>query len=484
MKKFAFFEKYKKMSVVSKATIWFMVCSLIQKGISFLTTPIFTRMLTKEQYGIYSVYLSWLQIFTIIATFRLDYSVFNKGMSKYSNDRDGYTSSMLGVTTLITTVMLCVYLLFQDQINALTELSTLITLGIFMELYTIPAISFWSLRQRYDFRYVSVVVCTLASAILNALIGVLAVYFAEDKGVARIFSCVLVNVAIGIIIYIQVMRKGKKFFDLKYIKFAILFNIPLILHYFSTYIIEQSDRIMIMKLVNVEAAALYSVAYTVGGIIKIFTAALTNTLIPLQYRLLERLDCRALRRQISSIMAGIVVLITGVAAIGPEVVLILGGEKYLPAVYVMPPVAASVFFSFLYTLLANIEFYFNKNKFAMKISFVGAVVNIVLNLLLIPVCGYVAAAYTTLISYIIYAVGHALYVRRIVQEKGLEEVLDMKLLACLGVGSIALSVFISFFYQMTWVRYGIIAVLIVFVFVNRKEVYQIVKGKTFDKENQ
>lgn len=483
MKRFALIEKYKKMSVVSKATIWFMVCSLIQKGISFLTTPIFTRMLTKEQYGLYSVYLSWLQIFTIIATFRLDYSVFNKGMSKYSNDRDGYTSSMLGITTLITTVMLCIYLLFQNQINSLTELSTFITLGIFMELYTIPAISFWSLRQRYDFRYISVVICTLTSAILNALVGVLAVYFSENKGVARIFSCVLVNVAIGIIIYIQVMLRGKKFFNLEYIKFAVLFNIPLILHYFSTYIIEQSDRIMIMKLVNVEAAALYSVAYTVGGIIKIFTAALTNTLIPLQYRLLERLDCRALKRQISSIMAGIVVLITAVAAIGPEVVMILGGEKYLPAVYVMPPVAASVFFSFLYTLLANIEFYFNKNKFAMKISFVGAMVNIGLNLVLIPVFGYVAAAYTTLISYIIYAVGHALYVQRIVREKKLEDVFDGKLLTCLGIGSIVLSVFISFFYQMTWIRYGIIIALIIFVFIKRKDVLQIVKGKMVDKEN-
>lgn len=483
MKRFALIEKYKKMSVVSKATIWFMVCSLIQKGISFLTTPIFTRMLTKEQYGLYSVYLSWLQIFTIIATFRLDYSVFNKGMSKYSNDRDGYTSSMLGITTLITTVMLCIYLLFQNQINSLTELSTFITLGIFMELYTIPAISFWSLRQRYDFRYISVVICTLTSAILNALVGVLAVYFSENKGVARIFSCVLVNVAIGIIIYIQVMRRGKKFFNLEYIKFAVLFNIPLILHYFSTYIIEQSDRIMIMKLVNVEAAALYSVAYTVGGIIKIFTAALTNTLIPLQYRLLERLDCRALKRQISSIMAGIVVLITAVAAIGPEVVMILGGEKYLPAVYVMPPVAASVFFSFLYTLLANIEFYFNKNKFAMKISFVGAMVNIGLNLVLIPVFGYVAAAYTTLISYIIYAVGHALYVQRIVREKKLEDVFDGKLLTCLGIGSIVLSVFISFFYQMTWIRYGIIIALIILVFIKRKDVLQIVKGKMVDKEN-
>ena len=45
---------------------------------------------------------------------------------------------------------------------------------------------------------------------------------------------------------------------------------------------EQSDRIMIQKLIDFGAAALYSIAYTVGGIVKIFISALTNTLIPLQ----------------------------------------------------------------------------------------------------------------------------------------------------------------------------------------------------------
>ena len=91
-------QKYKNLPVVARATGWFVICSLIQKGISFLTTPNFTRLMSTEQYGLFSVYTSWLQILTIISTIRLDYSVFNKGMSKYPEDRDGYASSMLGLT--------------------------------------------------------------------------------------------------------------------------------------------------------------------------------------------------------------------------------------------------------------------------------------------------------------------------------------------------------------------------------------------------
>ena len=59
MKKINFIEKYKGTSVVARATMWFMVCSLFQKGISFLTTPIFARLLSTEEFGIYNVFTTY-----------------------------------------------------------------------------------------------------------------------------------------------------------------------------------------------------------------------------------------------------------------------------------------------------------------------------------------------------------------------------------------------------------------------------------------
>ena len=163
-------QKYKNLPVVARATGWFVICSLIQKGISFLTTPIFTRLMSTEQYGLFSVYTSWLQILTIFSTFRLDYSVFNKGMSKYPEDRDGYASSMLGLTTVINTALLVLYFIFRKPVNAFTELNTFLFLCMFLQLYFIPAINFWSLRQRYEFRYRMVVFVTVIMAVCNAAI--------------------------------------------------------------------------------------------------------------------------------------------------------------------------------------------------------------------------------------------------------------------------------------------------------------------------
>ncbi len=480
MKKNMVFSTYSRMSVVSRATLWFMVSSFVQKGLSFITTPIFTRLMSQEQFGLYSVYTSWLQIMIIISTFRLDYSVFNKGMSKYPEDRDGYTSSMLGLTTVITTILFVLYLIFSRQINSITELSTIIMCAMFVELYANCAVSFWSLREKYDFRYKAVVFYTLATAIFSSVLGIVSVIAFEDKGAARILSGVLVHALGGMAIYYVIFKRSKKFWSLDYSKYAVVFNIPLIPHYFSTYMIEQADRIMIQKLVSFEAAALYSVAYTVGGLVKIFTAALTNTLIPLQYRLLEKKDYHSLNKNIIAVMLSVVCLLLLIALAGPEIILILGGEEYMPALGVIPPVAASVYFSFLYTLIANIEFFFGKNKFAMKISIVGAMVNVLLNLLLIPRFGFVVAAYTTLFSYIIYAVGHMFYVKRILKTEDAESGLNNRLLLGMGIISMVGCILLGFLYGTRILRV-ILGILILFVvFINRKTLLGILKKKTQD----
>ena len=470
-------QKYKNMSITSKATIWFLTCTLIQKGLSFITTPIFTRLLTTEQFGTYSVYCYLMQILIICTTLRLDYAVFNKGMSKYPKDRDGYASSMLGFSMIITTAMLVVYLVFQNQINSITELGTVLMLAMFAELYVQAAVSFWALRERYEFHYKAVVFYTLFTAVSSSVFGIVAVSVFEDGGSARILSNALIHVLAGSVIVVLLFRRGRKFIDWSYIKFALLFNVPLMLHYFSTYLIEQSDRIMIQKLDSLSAAALYSVAYTVGGLVNIVTGAISNTLIPSLYRWLERKDFRVMNRNILTLMLGVTALVILVALAGPEVVLLLGGEEYLPAVYVIPPVAASAFFSFLYTIVANIEFYYEKNKFAMKISVACAVVNVVLNYLLIPIYGYVAAAYTTLFSYMVFAVGHIIYVNRLLKRNEQYEGMNAKMLGVMGAGATVCCIATSFLYYSLLLRCVLAIVVVGLIIWKGNVLLQILKKR-------
>ena len=54
--------------------------------------------------------------------------------------------------------------------------------------------------------------------------------------------------------------------------------------------------------------------------------------------------------------------------VSPEAIYLFGSSKYADAVYVIPPVAASVYFIFLYSLLSFPQFYFERTAFLMQAS--------------------------------------------------------------------------------------------------------------------
>lgn len=475
-------KKYNDIPIAAKAALWFMFCSVVQKSISLITTPIFTRIMTTTQYGQFSVYNSWLQIFTIITTLRLNYAVFNKGMSKYKNDRDAYTSTMQSVTFLITTAVFLIYLVFHNQINALTELPTFIMVAMFAELLVTPAIDFWTIRKRYEYIYKPVVIRTLLLAFLNAGIGVIAVLLSEEKGYARIMTCILVNFCFGVTLFVYNLRKGKRLFVKEYAVFAITFNIPLLLHYFSQYILDQFDRIMIQKMVGLAAAGLYGVAYNAGLLMKIITTNLNNTLIPWLYGNLEKKEFKKIDDTMFLIFSMVAVCSVMFSTVAPEIIRILADEKYYEAVYVIPPVALGMFFNFMYLSFAGVEFYYDQNKFSMYISMAGAALNIGLNYIGINMFGYVAAAYTTLICYVVFSLSHYLYmtvsIKKVVHLPSIFN--GMRLLA-LSAAVLVSGIIVIFLYDKIVVRYILMGIVCLIAYIKRdslKGVFSLMKKKS------
>ena len=101
-----FYVHYKKMSVVAKAAIWFVFCTVLQKGIAFITVPIFTRIMPADEYGMYSTYLSWYSIIAIICTLNMHSCVYlntiAKRKSEEENDKDAISMlSLSGCLTLL-----------------------------------------------------------------------------------------------------------------------------------------------------------------------------------------------------------------------------------------------------------------------------------------------------------------------------------------------------------------------------------------------
>ena len=262
--------KYRSFSVQAKAALWFTICSFLQKGISFITVPIFTRLMSTEEYGTYTVYLSWLQILTIMTSLYLFNGVYDNAMAKYEKQRDEYTSAMQGLTLVITGAVFALYCFTSGFWEKILNLPKSMILLMFLEALLSPALSYWSGRQRFEYRYRILVCVTILQALMNPIASLVLIRMNGGTAMMRILGIVGVQVCICVPIIVFQFCKGKEFFSKEYWGYALRIGIPIVPHYLSGIILNQGDRIMIDKMVGKTEVALYGLAYSIGMLVQLF----------------------------------------------------------------------------------------------------------------------------------------------------------------------------------------------------------------------
>ena len=464
-----FLKRYNNLSAGAKASLWFVFCNILQRGISFLTVPIFIRLLSKEQFGIFNVYISWYNIVAIFTTLHLSASVYTKGLIKYENKRDEFTSSMIGLSSTATLIFTVVYLVFRCHFDEWFGLPTVCILAMFAESLFYPAYTFWSAKEKVDYKYKKVVLFTLIMSVASPLIGVICVKATEYKVEARILSFVFIQVIMGAIMYIALMCKGKRFFSSQYWKYALTFNLPLIPHYLSLIILQQSDKIMIQKLTGAGDAALYSIAYTIGQMLLLVTNAINFSYIPFAYRALKDGNEESLGKRSVQLLYFVAASLIIVICMGPELLRLISTPEYYEAIWVIPLVAAASFFQYFYNLFTVVEYHFEKTVFVMIVSVVSAALNIVLNYFFIKLYGYIAAAYTTLFCYLLTGISHYLFARYVYCKNTGKRwfIYDFKALLP-AAGVIAMMFVMLYLYNYDVVRYSLLGIICVFCVISRK----------------
>ncbi len=414
-------EKWNKIPVTVKVSVSYAVCSIIQKCMSFITLPLFTRLLTKEQYGQYIIYSSWSGILMIFLTLNLAYGSFQTAMIKYKNQRTEYITSIQGICLLLSCVFLVMYLPFRIWWNRLFELPTAFVILMVSEIIFTTSTQLWMGRNRFEFKYKSVVTVTLLTSILSPIIAFILVSFSDAKGYARILGYASINIFVGCIIFIYNSSCGKRFYNKEFWEYAFGFNIPLLAYYLSQVIFNQSDRIMISHMTGRADAAMYGVAYNLAMILNFVLNAINGSYVPWMYEKIKENKGED-NRSVSLVLIVLMgLMILCVIWYAPEIIVIMAGKQYAAATYVVAPVAMSLFLLFYCQLFINVEFYYEEKNMLVYGSIGAACLNIILNYLLIPIFGFEAAGYTTLASYIVFAISNYCTMRIVLKKRKLPD---------------------------------------------------------------
>lgn len=468
-------EKYNGFPIQVRASLWFLLCSFLQNGISLITTPIFTRLLSTSEYGQYNIFDLWLRIVTAFVSLHLDVGDYPQGLVKFSDDRKRFSSSIQGLTLALAAGWTVVYLAFHSFWNSLFRLTTIQMLAMLVMIWSTASFNLWAGEKRVEYRYHKLVIATLLISIAKPIVGIILVILATDKVTARILGLAIVEFVGYLGFFIVQMKRGKQFYSAKYWKRALIFNIPLIPHYLSQTVLNSADRIMISNMIGDGEAGIYSLGYSISLIMTIFNMAITSTLTPWIYQKLKAGRPRDISKT-GYLAIGVLAFVTlGIISVAPEIVAIFAPVAYHNAIWIIPPVAMSVLFIFSYDIFAKFEFYFEKTKFTMISSMIGAVLNVSLNYLFIKHYGYYAAGYTTFVCYLLIALSHYIYMRRICnQYLNGEKIFNVRILCVIYAAFIIGGFALMMTYNFPVLRYSVIAATFVAMFLFRNKILEIV----------
>ena len=449
-----------------KSGIWYTAANFLTKSIGIITVPIFTRLLSKQEVGAYGNYTSWLAVFMILVTLNLE-STFISAKFDYEKEFDSYVSSLLVFSSVSASVWLCVLTLFSGFAVERTNVELPYLYCMFTYLFFIPAVHMFQTKERFRFGYKKSVLTSVIIAVGTASVSILLVNVLPNRLTGRVLGAAAPTIVIGAFLYYLLLRSGHSF-KKEYIRYALPICLPYIPHLLSMTFLNSLDKVMITDIRGEEENALYTIAYQCSSVVTILVTSLNTAFSPWLGEKLHKDAFQEIREFAKKYVLIFLYFAVGIMLISPDIMMIMGGRPYMEAEYVMPPVMLGCVCQFVYTMYVNVE-QFKKKTVGMAIASVSAAaMNYGLNYLLIPKYGYIAAAYTTLVSFMWLLGTHMFLVWRL----GLSKTYPNKFILGIIGTAFVITVGINALYSHTIIRYSITfiyACILIFAVIRYKE---------------
>ena len=266
--------------------------------------------------------------------------------------------------------------------------------------------------------------------------------------------------------------RGRTFCDKSIWKATLRLSLPLIPHYLAQHVMSSSDRIMISNLYSQTGAAIYSVVANISMITTIVWSAINASLIPTTFEAIENKKEKNLNGIIIPLLLFYAFICLLATMIAPEILRILAPKNYYNGIFAVPPIAITAFLTALYNIYANVEFYHKKTSWIAFATIIATAVNLILNYLFIPKFGYIAAAYTTLVSHIVLITMHYIGYKKSQKAK----IYNDKIVFIICVLTMVICLLCNILYLYQYVRYVILAGLLLLLFFKRKYFITTIRG--------
>ncbi|MFL5774249.1 MAG: lipopolysaccharide biosynthesis protein [Flavisolibacter sp.] len=400
------------MKILQAVSLYTLV-GVIGAGINFFVMPVLSHYLLPADYGTLSLFNTYITILIPVVSL-CAYSLLSVDYYKEKNRKIfGERFTSIQVIPFFTTGVLAIvvwlfYGRFADDLelgNAGFHWGYITLLITFLSIYYEQFVQFLILQKKPG----SFAAYNLSKVCVE--VG-LTFYFIIGKGwgwEGRMYSW-LITTSIFFLLGARYYKKeGFIHGPVKwhYIREGIIFGSPLILHNIGKFVVNQSDRLFIVKMISISEAGIYNIGYTVGSMVLVVVSAFFNYYTPF---LMERLSDVTEDRKLQIVKMGYiyaigcVLMLLLIAILSPLFFRYFIDPLYYSGVNYVFWIALGYCFWGGYLLFSGFIFFYRRNSILAWLAVFNVLTNILFNYFFIRTYGAIGAAYATTVSFFLLMV--------------------------------------------------------------------------------
>ena len=392
----------------SKNSIIYGIGNISLKAIGLILFPIYSSALSIGEYGILGLLEVTAQLLIAVVSLNISTGLVRFYFDKQytGKQKEMYFVSLLAVFILamVTGIFIFAYSdKFSQFLLDSRDYSQLIRLMyvsvIFQVLNTIPT-NLMRLQEKATMYSILMV-----SRLLVSLLVIIYLLVGKKMGLEGILIGQIVgHMTYFILVLGYSIRNSKISINTRLISDLLTFSIPLVLASVSSVIITITDRYCLKSLGTMEDVGVYSAGYKIANTLLIIFAAMQMALVPMFFQKMDdpnrhRFYSKAITY---SIYIGMI-LTLGISFFGMEIIKVLSANPdYWLANNVIPVISFALLFGMIRYYLVQFLSIAKKTRHIAIITLVVAIINLGLNLLLIPKYNYMGAAFATLIAQLVF----------------------------------------------------------------------------------
>lgn len=391
---------------ISSQTLIYGLGDAATRIAALLLLPIYTRLLSPDDYGKLAICI----LFATVVGLILDFGQRTAFFRFYFDSDDPAARRRLTGTVLIfllaaAAATLLPLIWFFHRIAsplvkdvALIPLIQIALITTFFDLgSTIPFAIFRA--KQYAVQYA---VLSLARFLISVCLGITGVVILRWGVLGLICANLATSVLFFMICLALSAREIQWTVDLSLLGSLLRFGLPLVPAGLAYWALNLSDRFFLQKYADLSQVGVYALSYSIAGVLHMIMGWFNTAYAPYCYSLAKDQNARNVyaRMMVYSLTA-LTLIGLGLSLFAPEVLAVLTPPQFHGAARVIPLVVLSYLFFELYYLISFGLDLTMKTSYAPIIIGAGALINLILNLILIPRFGMMGAATATVLSYML-----------------------------------------------------------------------------------